>query len=54
MPLKTPVEPVKWMPASWELDRTGLPMAAPLPGTMLMTPSGRPASFQSFMRKWAL
>ena len=29
-------------------------MAAPLPGTMLMTPSGRPASFHSFMRKWAL
>ena len=54
MPWKTGVEPVKWMPARCSLARAGSPTAAPEPETRLITPGGRPASSNSFMRKCAL
>src|SRR5664279_3582819 len=54
MPLKTAVEPVKWMPARSGLASTGSPTSAPEPYTRLITPGGRPASSYSFIRKCAL
>src|SRR5579862_1618047 len=47
--LKTPVDPVKWMPARCGLASAGSPISAPLPYTRLMTPGGRPASSYSFI-----
>src|SRR6185437_6850665 len=49
MPLKTAVEPVKWMPARSRLASAGSPTSAPLPYTRLITPGGRPASSYSFI-----
>jgi len=49
-PLKVAFEPVKWMPARSRCLRTTSPMSAPLPGTKLMTPSGNPASWKTFIR----
>src|SRR2546423_9082738 len=54
IPWKTGVEPVKWMPARCSLARAGSPTAAPEPWTRLITPGGRPASSNSFIRKCAL
>src|SRR2546423_14490333 len=54
IPWKTGVEPVKWMPARLSFASAGSPTAAPEPWTRLITPGGRPASSNSFMRKWAL
>ena len=50
MELKTPVEPVKWMPASSGLARAASPIVAPEPWTRLMTPSGSPAAWKRRMR----
>ena len=41
---KTPVEPVKWTPASSGLASAAAPISAPGPKTRLITPGGRPAS----------
>src|SRR3954453_5465001 len=41
---KTPVEPVKWTPASSGLARAAAPISAPGPNTRLITPGGSPAS----------
>src|SRR6187200_1548169 len=41
---KTPVEPVKWTPASSGLWSAASPSSAPGPRTRLITPGGRPAS----------
>ena len=43
-PWKTLVEPVKWMPARSGWLSAALDTSAPWPGTMLITPSGRPAA----------
>src|SRR5579885_865516 len=51
--LKTPVEPVKWMPARCSLARAGSPTSAPFPYTRLMTPGGSPASSYSFISQYA-
>ena len=40
----TPVEPVKWTPASSGLASAVSPSSAPGPKTRLITPGGRPAS----------
>src|SRR5215211_5885531 len=40
----TPVDPVKWTPASSGLARAASPISAPGPNTRLITPGGRPAS----------
>src|SRR2546423_15600818 len=53
MPLKTAVDPVKWMPARSGLASAGSPTSAPEPYTRLITPGGRPASSKSFIRKCA-
>ncbi len=50
MPLKTSVEPVKWIPASSGLASAVLPIVAPEPYTRLITPSGRPAACISRIR----
>jgi len=39
---KVAADPVKWMAARCGDARTRFPMAAPGPGTMLITPGGRP------------
>ena len=44
---KTPVEPVKWMPASSGWARATSDTSCPCPGSMLMTPGGSPASSSS-------
>src|SRR5687768_1552897 len=49
IPWNTPVDPVKWMPAKCGDASTGSPTAAPGPGTMLITPGGRPAASRSSM-----
>ena len=46
---KTGVEPVKWMPAKSGCASTGSPTLAARPGRKLMTPSGRPAAWSSFI-----
>ena len=48
--LKVPVLPVKWIPARCGDLKATLLMTEPLPGKKLMTPSGRPASWRSFIR----
>ncbi len=45
---------MKWMPARCSLASAGSPTAAPEPETKLITPGGRPASSNNFMRKCAL
>src|SRR5262245_53022334 len=51
--LNTPVEPVKWIPASSGLARTGSPIALPRPYTRLITPGGRPAASKIRITKYA-
>ena len=53
IPLKTGVDPVKWMPARCGLESAALPIVAPAPYTRLITPSGSPASCSSLMMKYA-
>ena len=47
------MEPVKWIPASAGSARATSETAIPSPGSMLMTPGGRPASSNSRIRKCA-
>ncbi len=54
IPLKVPVEPVKWMPPSAGLASATRPTSLPLPGTKLITPSGSPASRSTSMKIQAL
>ena len=49
MPWKTPVEPVKWIPARRRSATTGSPTSPPEPGMKLITPGGRPASWSNFI-----
>ena len=49
IPWKTGVEPVKWMPAKSGCASTGSPTLLALPGRKLITPSGSPAAWRSFM-----
>ena len=51
MSWNTAVDPVKWMPASSGLSSAAEPIAEPGPSTMLITPGGRPASSNIFIRK---
>src|SRR5438105_8257928 len=44
-----PVDPVKWIPARCGDASTGSPIVAPGPGTMLITPGGRPAASSTSM-----
>src|SRR5436309_15605012 len=53
MPLKTSVEPVKWIPASSGLASAAFPIVEPEPNTRLMTPSGSPAACSTRIRKYA-
>ena len=46
---KTGVEPVKWMPAKSGCAIAGSPTLAARPGMKLMTPSGRPAAWSTFI-----
>src|SRR5262245_15647832 len=50
---KTGVEPVKCTPARSGLASVGSPISDPEPYTRLITPGGRPASSNSFIRKCA-
>ena len=43
----TRVDPVKWMPASSGWASTTSEISGPVPGSMLITPGGRPASISS-------
>ena len=43
----TPVDPVKWTPASSGLESATSPSSEPGPKTRLITPGGRPASSRS-------
>ena len=54
MELKTSVEPVKCTPARSRWFSTTSDTAAPLPGTKLMTPGGRPAASSSLRMYHAL
>ena len=50
---KTGVDPVKWMPARSRSASTTSETATPSPGSMLTTPSGRPAASSSRISWWA-
>ena len=50
---KTPVEPVKWMPARSGCASATSETSWPCPGSMLITPGGRPASSSSSMVRLA-
>ena len=53
IPWNVAVDPVKWTPASAGDASAGSPTSAPEPGTMLMTPGGRPAASRISMMMWA-